>query len=284
MNPKHIITFSAAAILLGLSSCKKTNTSSAVDEFETTFELSGDQALADNLTQDDNDVLNEAAADNGLQGGKGTGTAQTMNTLSCATITVTPLVGFPKTMVIDFGTGCTSANGVFRKGKINVVLSDSLRKSGSTAVMTFDNYYVNVFKKEGTVTWTNTSTAGTKSWQRKVENGKITNSLNGNYWLHSGIKDVVQTAGVSTPYNLTDDEFSITGNHTVTNAAGKTRTCTILGTNPLHKKASCSNIDKGTVTVQGPNHVAVINFGDGSCDNLATISIDNHTPRTIILR
>ncbi len=282
MKPRTLLTLSTAAFMIAFSSCKKTNTS-ALDEFETTFELSGDQAVADNLTQDDNDVLNEAASDNNLMGGKGTGTNTTSNTLSCATVTVTPLSGFPKNIVIDFGTGCTSANGVFRKGKINVVLSDSLRKSGSTAVMTFDNYYVNTFKKEGTVTWTNTSTPGTKSWQRKVENGKIT-AANGNYWLHSGIKDVVQTAGVSTPANLLDDEFSITGNHTVTNAAGKTRTSTIVSTNPLHKKTICTNIDKGTVNVQGPNHFAIIDFGDGTCDNLATISIDGRPARTFLLR
>ena len=85
-----------------------------------------------------------------------------MGILGCATVTVTPQLGFPKTIVIDFGTGCSSNNGTTRKGKINVVLSDSLRKSGSTAVMTFVGYYVNRFQKEGTITWTNISTPTSK--------------------------------------------------------------------------------------------------------------------------
>ena len=39
--------------------------------------------------------------------------------------------------------------------------------------MTFDNYYVSGFKKEGTITWTNTSQGGIKSWERKCEMEKL---------------------------------------------------------------------------------------------------------------
>ena len=101
--------------------------------------------------------------------------------------------------------------------------------------MTFVNYYVSGFKKEGTITWTNTSQGGMKSWERKCVDGKIT-APNGRYWLHSGTQDVVQTEGSSTPFNLLDDVFSTTGSHTVTNAAGKTRTSEI--TEALEKKVS----------------------------------------------
>jgi hypothetical protein len=206
---------------------------------------------------------------------------QTMNNLSCATVTITPLQGFPKTIVIDFGGGCTSPNGVIRSGKINVVLSDSLRIPGSTSVMTFDNYFVNGFKKEGTITWTNTSTATERSWTRVVTNGKITEP-GGNYWLHSGTRHVVHIAGAQTPRYLLDDEFSITGNSTVTNSAGVSRTSTIQ--NALHKKVVCANIDMGTIRIDGPNHFAILDFGNGVCDREATISINGNPPRTILLR
>ncbi len=273
-----LVVFTMVLLAIGFNSCKK---SDAVDEIETTFELSGDQAIADNLTEDANDVFMEAAVENNIAGNTPAQVVESTNILGCATVTITPLLGFPKTIVIDFGTGCTAPNGITRKGKINIVLSDSVRKSGSTAVMTFDNYYVNNYKVEGTITWTNTSLPGTKSWQRKVEAGKIT-APDGRYWLHNGIKDIVQTAGVVTPLNLLDDVFSITGNHTVTNAAGNFRNGTIL--EALQKKTICSNIDKGKLKVEGPNHYAIIDFGNGTCDNIATISIDGRPPRTIILR
>src|SRR5690606_27859518 len=120
-------------------------------------------------------------------------------------VTVTPQATFPKTIVIDFGSGCTSADGVHRKGKINIVLSDSVRKSGTTAVMTFDGYYVHGFKVEGTITWTNTSTPNGVSWTRVIENGKVTTPGGNYYWLHEGTKNVTQTSGANTPFNLLDD-------------------------------------------------------------------------------
>src|SRR5882762_7412480 len=194
MKSKNLLLLLAATATIGFVSCKK-NTD-ATDEFETTFELSGDQGVANNLTQDDNEVLNETAVNNNLAGsnfsdGPGFptssgigGTSGTTGILGCATVTITPLVGFPKTIVVDFGTACTSPSGVVRSGKINIVLTDSLRLSGSSATMTFTNYYVSGFKREGTIVWLNTSSGpGTKSWRRTVTDGKIT-APNGNYWLH----------------------------------------------------------------------------------------------------
>ncbi len=288
MKLKFLLPAAALAII-GLGSCKKDSTSSA-DEIAATFELSADQGIADNTTQDANDVLNDAAVSYNFNGAFSAGqTGQTSFTggstqstflPACATVTITPLLGFPKIVTIDFGTtGCTSANGVIRTGKIHVTVSDSLRHTGSVAVMTFENYYVNSYKKEGTITWTNTSTATVRSWHRVCENGKIT-APNGNYWTHFGAQDIVQSMGASTPATI-DDEFSITGGHTVTNAAGRTRTGTIL--TALKKKTACNWIDSGRYQVQGPNHIAIIDYGNGTCDNTATVSIDGQTPQTITL-
>ena len=282
MKPKHFaITIALLYVAIGLSSCKKDNAKTDSDEIATTIELSSDQAVSDNLTEDANDVFLEVATSNNLVGQKPLNPAQTLGILGCATVTITPLIGFPKNISIDFGSGCTSPNGITRKGKINIVLSDSVRKTGSTAVLTFGGYFVTGFKKEGTITWTNTSTATTKGWQRKVENGKITNP-NGRFWLHSGVKNVVQVEGWSTPINLLDDVFSITGNHTITNAAGVSRTSAII--EPLQKKTICDNISKGSIKLEGPKHYALIDFGDGTCDKIATISIDGGTPTTFMLR
>jgi hypothetical protein len=264
-----------------LTSCKKetsTNDSNAV--VESTFELSTDNATADFMAEDDNDVLMEAAQDKSLLGNFVPQTIESNNFLACANVTVTPLNGFPKTILIQFDSTCTTPSGITRKGTIRIVVSDSLRRSGSTAVMTFENYFVNNFKREGTHTWTNTSQPGGKSWQRKVVSGKIT-APNGRYWLHESIKDIVQTAGVNTPLNFFDDIFSITGNASVTNAQAVTRTATILLA--LQKKYICHNIDKGRIRFQGPNHFAILDYGNGDCDRVATITIDGHPPRTILL-
>jgi hypothetical protein len=274
----YVIAFAAISISAGISSCKK-NSSESAAELQATVELSGNQAISDNLNSDAEYVLNEAAVEYDFSGSRTTNVTQTMDVLSCATVIVSS--GFPKNISIDFGTGCTSVNGVIRRGKINVTLSDSLRKSGSKAVMTFDNYYVSGFKKEGTITWTNTTQGGNKSWERICENGKVT-APDGHYWVHAGIQIVVQTEGSSTPWNLMDDTFMVTGSSTVTNSSGKSRTAEI--TAALEKKVICENIDKGAIKIQGPSHYAVIDYGDGTCDRTATISIDGSNPITFLLR
>lgn len=277
----YLIAFAIIIFTVGISSCKKNNTASPPSsEIQTTIDLSTDQAISDNLNADAENVLNEASVDNNFSGSTSVGVTTTMGVLSCATVTVSS-GNFPKTITIDFGTGCSSNDGITRSGKINITLSDSLRHSGSTAVMTFTNYYVSGFKKEGTITWTNTTQNGIRSWQRKCENGKIT-APDGHFWLHSGTQAVVQTAGSDTPSDLTDDVFSYTGTATVTNSSGESRTATIL--NALEKKVDCANIDKGTIKIQGPNHYATLDYGDGTCDRIATISIDAGTPVTILLR
>lgn len=281
---KLILCTLLSLTVIGFYSCKKDSTNSSGDEVATTLELSGNDAIAESIVEDANDILMETGVNKNFAG-RNYGTAdatQTMNILGCGDVTVTPIEGFPKTVVIDFGTGCTSQlTGVTRKGKITVTVSDSLRKSGSVAVMNFENYYVDGYKKEGAITWTNTSQPGTRSWERKCAEGKIT-APDGRYWMHSGTKVLVQTEGVSTPYNLVDDVYSITGTHTITNAAGKSSTSTIL--EALEKKTTCANVDKGKVKIEGPKHYAIIDFGDGTCDKVATISIDGSNPQSFLLR
>ncbi len=273
---KLLLPLTFGIIILGFSSCKKNN--SITGEIETTFDLSGKQAINESLTDDANKLLDETTESLGLSGNK----SPLINngTLSCASVTVSS-GAFPKTITLDFGNGCTNPNSnIERSGIINIVLSDSFRLTGSTAVMTFDNYYVNGYKKEGTITWTNTSTSSVRSWSRQVINGKIT-APNGRFWFHNGLKQITQVAGMNTPRILLDDAFSITGTSQITNSNGENRTSTIE--TPLHKRVACDHIDEGSIRFQGPNHYATLDFGNGTCDAIATISINNYQPRTITL-
>lgn len=280
MKPANLFIIASLGVLTIFSSCKKGDSTTANDPaVESTFELSSGNAVADYMTEEDNDLLMEVTADQNLQG-NGFGPQTPDNLIPCATVTVTPQTGFPKTILLVFDSTCTSPRGLVRKGTIRIVISDSIRRPGSTAVMTFENYFVNGFKREGTITWTNTSLPPVKSWERKVENGKIT-APSGIYWLHRSIRTVTQTAGSSTP-ELLDDIFSIAGNGSITNIAGVTRSAAI--TEPLQKKFTCANIDKGKIRFEGPNHFAVLDYGDGTCDRMATISINGRPPRTIVLR
>ena len=276
-NNLSIITVALCASVLFFS-CKKIDTISQLGSTEVMV-ASKDFAVSENLTEDDNQIYLETTNREDISGLRPEGNRP--GNLECAIVTVSPASGFPKRVTIDFGAGCTSINGVIRKGKINIVVSDSLRFQGSTSVMTFDNYYVNNLKREGTITWTNQNTSSGRGWQRKVENGKITDST-GHYWKFESIRNISQVAGFATPRIIFDDAFSITGSGSVTNDMQMTRTNTI--TQPLHKAVACDNIDAGEIKFVGLLHSSILNFGNGECDRIATISIDGAAPVTILLR
>lgn len=281
MKLKKFFALLALPSLFFFSSCiKETGDDDYDPEIETTFKLSEDQAISESINDDANVVFFEAAANANLIGSRSMQVLETANTLSCANVTVSS-GPFPKTIVIDFGNGCTSIDGVTRRGKINIVLSDSVMHPGATAVMTFDNYGTVSLKVEGKITWTNTSTPNGISWKREIEDGKVTEPIGGYYWLHEGIKFVTQTAGANTPFNLLDDVYSVTGEHTITNPAGKSRTASV--TEALVKPTTCHNVTKGKIKIQGLLHYAIVDYGDGTCDRIATISIDGNQPRTILL-
>ena len=282
MKPTNLFIIAAVGTLTVFNSCKKDGDTAPTDSeavVEQTFQLSTDNSYADQFVEMDNQLLFETGQDRNLLGGRIINEpGGTDNFIPCADITVTPATGFPKTIRITFDSTCTS-QGIVRSGVVQIVISDSIRRPGATAVMTFENYFVNRFEREGIITWTNTSIPPVRSWRREVDNGKIT-APNGAFWLHESLKNVTQTAGSSTPQIL-DDIFSISGNGTVTNPNGVTRTATII--EPLQKKVSCHNIDKGKVKFQGPHHFAILDYGDGTCDRIATISVDGRPPRTIML-
>lgn len=279
MKNKLSIITAALCVSVILFSCKKSDdTNIPLDSTEAML-ASKDFAVSENLTEDDNQLYLETTNREDISGLRPEGNGP--GNLGCATVTVTPALGFPKTVVIDFGTGCTSPNGILRSGIIQIVVSDSLRLQGSTSVMTFNNYYVNSLKREGTITWTNQNTPTGRGWQRKVENGKITDST-GHYWTFESLRNIVQVAGFSTPRVILDDAFSITGSGSVTNDMQITRTNTI--TQALHKAVACDNIDAGETKVVGPHHTSILNYGNGDCDRIATISIDGNAPVTILLR
>jgi hypothetical protein len=71
-----------------------------------------------------------------------------------------------------------------------------------------------------------------------------------------------------------DNIFSITGSWTTTFATG-TRTSTIM--QPLRIRMNCPHIVRGIIEVVRNNNTATIDFGDGTCDNLATVTINGVT-------
>lgn len=102
---------------------------------------------------------------------------------------------------------------------------------------------------------------------------------NGNVYTRVGNRVREMIEGFGTPTVWMDNIFSITGSWTTTFPEG-TRTSTI--TTALRVRANCPFIVRGVITTVRNNNTAILDYGNGECDNQATLTI-NGTTTTITL-
>jgi len=300
---KKTITLSRLLLVFGLTGglmlagCKKDNsitsaTTDTPEEISTTQEITADEAATE---EQFDDVFNITASMNSGLAGEDLGvganvspldelgsTTPTNPTTRCFTVTVVPNIPgvFPKTVTIDFGSGCVGRDGKTRKGKIVSIFTNRMLVPGAKVSTTFLDYYVDTFKVEGTHITENTSTSNLQGWKIQVINGKITNTNNNRWREWNSLKNVLQTEGNGTPHFPLDDVYKITGNAHGANSGGHTWSALVV--DPLVKKFTCRWIVQGTVRLTRDNRQVLLDYGNGACDNIAIIYI-NGVPHIIRL-
>ncbi|TYA69998.1 hypothetical protein [Seonamhaeicola marinus] len=195
----------------------------------------------------------------------------------CADITV-EVTETTVTTTIVFNGECEDKDGNVISGTITKVreISDASR----TKTVTFTDVTINGRVVNGTKQYTfteennngNPEMTGTVDITVETENGTVTKV---------GNRTVEITAGGDT-YLWFDDEKTITGSCTYTNAEGNTFSVTI--TTPLVKPAECRYIASGVKEYNRNGEITTIDFGDGTCDNVATKTLPDGTTEEITLR
>lgn len=243
--------------------------------------LASDASITENVS---NDVFNvvDNESKNGQHSGDIGGKTGVFTYLSavdtCAQVTLEISNGWPYTLTIDFGSGCTDNLGVTRKGKVIGVFTAPYRDSGSVVTVTFDNYFVNDHQVEGTKTITNngTNNNGNLSFTVRDINGLITKPDGGKItWSSTRTNEWI--AGESTLLNFCDDTYSITGSAEGTVSSGDTYRLDV-DTDPLIKKVCCRWVSDGSITytING-SQTATIDYGSGTCDPSATLAFEGQT-------
>ncbi|MFZ9661377.1 MAG: hypothetical protein ACO29O_05810 [Chitinophagaceae bacterium] len=266
---------------LSLVSCQKEMVATVEDVTESIKSDLNVQVQYDDVFENVVGISSTAAGEDlGLFGSFGAGIFQSaagitteQSAIDCGTLTITPAtVGvFPKTVVIDFGTGCTKGSRI-RKGKIITVYTGPLKEIGSKATTTFEGFYIDTFKIEGTHIVQNTSDrlTNTRQLTREIQNGKVSN-VNTNLWVQiNEARIITQSSGSDTPLNPLDDVFQAVFDRSALNNLGKTWSAKTIS--PLIRPLVCEFITKGTIELKWGSKTGTIDFGDGTCDDLATIS------------
>jgi hypothetical protein len=200
---------------------------------------------------------------------------------SCATIT-TVLTNNTWTRTVDFGVeGCTLENGNTVKGKMVISFSNDFSASTQTISYTFDGFYHNGKKLQGSKSIVRTVKAtDLQATAHPVLTAAIDLTItfdDGKVYIRKGSLVKEMTAGYDTWFNWEDNVFVVTGSGTTTFPNGDVFSAEI--TTPLEFKAACkkSFAVKGVVSVTKNGATAVIDYGNGDCNTLATITKDGVT-------
>ncbi len=291
-----LATLFFALTTLLITSCQKENSQNGTED-EQEQEASRASGEADAEAEVIfNGVFDDAMGVNDEVALGGTGVFGRIN--ACPTVTIvraTPTSPFPVTVTLDFGAaGCTGPDGHFRKGKVITTYTNRLLVPGAMATTRFEDFYVDSVKVQGIHKITNTSTPFTppappvdRKFKVEVIDGKLTKP-SGNFVEWNSVKFIAQWEGLGSITPI-DDIFKIEGN-----ARGRVRRGAILVLwesnimEPLFKRFTCRWITRGKVktvrvaaTPTSP-WVAVLDFGNGTCDNQAILTI-NGIPRQITL-
>jgi hypothetical protein len=170
-----------------------------------------------------------------------------------------------KTIVVNFGNGCTSPNGISRKGKIVMAFNGLFLVKGSFINVTFDGYEVNGKKIEGIRRITNQGFENSEStFEVRITNGKIT-------WPDNSFTTF--DGAFVKKYKVTLDPLSIsmavTGQATGRHRLGTSYTAAIQ--NALSYLNECTKTgiwvaSSGVLQLVSGEEVFNLDFGSGACD------------------
>jgi len=257
-------------IVISLSpGCTKDTKEEAIDN-ETGSAL--DHAFAQ-ATYDDVGAIADQAALSGFLSTYKFGKGKSILLAQCATIAHDTSIT-PKQVIVDFGTSnCLCIDVRYRRGKIIIAYNGAYRDSGSSHIISFDDYFVNDYKVEGTKTVTNGghNLNGNLFFNISVD-GLIT-SPSGNTldWDSNRLREWVQ--GEGTP-SWMDDVYEISGSATGNSLSGIDFTAVI--TDPLVIALNCKWVKDGNLEFTPAGlETRYIDYGHvgGNCDKLAKVTI-----------
>lgn len=263
--PTHLAVIAMISLLFA-TACKKENTQTDVTE-DQKLEMAEQALKATQFIS--NSFLQASFATVKVFGLKEENTVlQERDACSAPTIVPFDLTTFPKTFTSDYGAGCTDLIGRTRSGKVTMII-DRYWVLGSVIKANFQNYSEDGATLNGFYDIINNSTPGIVNFTFVAQNIKYTDR-NGKTTAYN-VRQVHNQVGGNLTLTPLDDVYEMSSTVSATLPDGMT--FEFVNTTPLKKTNTCLWVQKGTGIVKMNGIPMVLDFGNDTCDEDATLSI-----------
>lgn len=263
---KFILPFFIGAFLL--VGCTETN---EIIDTNTIEVLSEDETIAivesDDISDELDNLIDNYLYEN-TEGKDELGEKSLSGMPECTSKTI-EINGTVITVTLDFGDECEFSNGHILAGKIIMVYEYDTSSVSKSITQTFENF-----------TFNNVTVEGENKILRVKENEngnpQSTKTINCTFIWEDGetasrvgtkVREWVEGYGSGT---WGDNVFEITGNWTTTFRDGTI--CSAEITTDLRREMACRFIVSGIIDITKNEANYILDFGDGSCDNIATLT------------
>jgi hypothetical protein len=179
--------------------------------------------------------------------------------------------GYPITITLDYGDSTVLKNRRVLSGTVEIVISGPKNTDGTIRTITYTDFTVDSVVVNGAVSELfNGDNSSTKTIS-------VTDDLtflypDGTLYTRVGKRVHNWLEGLDTELDPEDDKIEVTGDVTVTSSLDESYSKTII--EPLIRLGSCKYYVQGIAQITlNSEIISEINYGDGDCDNEATITV-----------
>jgi len=190
---------------------------------------------------------------------------------NCVTVTVSSS-SFPKEIVIEYLKGCSNHRHD-RSGKVIINLSDTISNAGAVQTIKYQDFYIDTIKVDLNATLKNLGKNPSGNWVIEKEYEQ-TITKGDEVAVRKNKETLEWISGFETAVR-SDNVFYLSGSGSIiiNDEAKYARNITT----PLLYDASCEFIKSGIVELTRKGNVITIDYGDGTCDDKATVTTDGTT-------
>jgi len=170
---------------------------------------------------------------------------------------------------LDFGVGCVLNNGAFVAGIINLSYGEVVAGTRNITYV-FEDFSYNLKEIAGggsIFRERNNSNGNPQSTVNKVVEVTFPNGVVADL---TGTRVAEWVEGVGSG-SWSDNVFLITGDRQIVFSSGFTHNALVL--EALRREASCPHFVSGVLQLTRNNGSGTLDFGDGTCDNLALLTV-----------